>query len=167
MPPPPAHGRILISLLFGGIAGVSLAAPDVLQAAVCTVPSVSYPTVGAAVRDGACATIQLAAGSYEENVAVSRDLELTGAGAELSIVAGALSVSGATTDVTFAGLSLDGTAAGVAGCWTSLLATSGGARLAANDDVVVSNSGIANGPCRLFADGFESAAALAWSATTP
>jgi len=123
--------------------------------------------MGAAVRDVACTTIQLAAGSYPENVVVARDVAVEGAGSGPSIVTGAIEVSGAASDVTLAGLSLDGTAAGVAGCWTSLLRTTGGARLESIEDVRVTNSGISSGPCRLFADGFESAGMLAWSNRAP
>ncbi len=163
MAAPPVHGPILVPMLFGGLVALALAAPDPLQAAVCTVPTTSHPTVGAALRDGACTTLQLAAGSYEENLVVTRALEVAGAGSGHSILAGALSISGATTEVTLSGLAIDGTAAGVAGCWPSVLFATGGARVAAGDDVVVTNSGIADGPCRLFADGFESGGVLTWS----
>lgn len=136
-------------------------------ASPCSVPTIAHPTLGAAVRDVACTTIQLAAGTLAENVFLARDLAIEGAGSGLSTVAGALEVSGPASDVTLAGLSLDGTAAGVAGCWTSLLRTTGGARLAASDDVSVTNSGISSGACRLFVDGFESAGMLAWSDRAP
>ncbi len=141
--------------------------PAMLNGATCGVPSAGHPTVGAAVRDAACTTIQLAAGSYLENVVVNRDLGIEGAGSGLSIVAGAVEIAGAASDVTLAGLSIDGTAAGVAGCWPSLLRTTGGARLAAGDDVLVTHSGLSNGGCRLFADGFESGGTLAWSLRQP
>ena len=136
-------------------------------AAPCTVPTIAHPTLGAAVRDVACTTIQLAAGTFAENVVVARDLAIEGAGSGLSIVAGPIEIVGAASDVTLAGLSLDGTAAGVAGCWPSLLRATGGARLEASDDVGVTNSGISSGACRLFVDGFESAGMLAWSDRVP
>lgn len=136
-------------------------------ASPCSVPTIAHPTLGAAVRDFACTTIQLAAGSYPENVVVARDLAIAGAGAGLSLVAGPVEIVGAGSDVTLAGLSLDGTPAGVAGCWTSLLRATGGARVTADDDVAVANSGLANGPCRIFVDGFESAGMLAWSDRAP
>lgn len=136
-------------------------------ASLCSVPTISHPTLGAAVRDVACTTIQLAAGSYPENVVVTRDVAIVGAGSGLSTVAGALEVSGVASDVTLARLAIDGTAASVAGCWTSLLRTTGGARLGADDDVVVTSSGLTNGACRLFIDGFESAGTLAWSTRFP
>lgn len=148
------------------VAALALAA-RAAAAALCGVPSVSHPTVAAALRDVACTTIQLAAGTYPENVAVARDVAIEGAGASLSIVAGAVAVSGAATDATLARLALDGTAAGVAGCWPAVLSATDGARLAADDDVAVTNSGIALGGCRLFADGFESGGTLAWSLRQP
>lgn len=141
--------------------------PAMLSGATCSVPSAGHPTIGAAVRDAACTTIQLAAGSYPENVVVNRDLGFEGAGSGLSIVAGAVEAAGAASDVTLARLAVDGTAAGVAGCWPSLLVTTGGARLSVDDDVAVTNSGLASGLCRLFADGFESGNLLAWSSAAP
>ena len=136
-------------------------------ASPCSVPTIAHPTLGAAVRDVACTTIQLAVGSFPENVVLARDLAIEGAGSGLSLVAGPIEIVGAGSDVTLAGLSLDGTAAGVAGCWPSLLRTTGGARLEASEDVGVTNSGISSGACRLFADGFESAGMLAWSDRVP
>lgn len=148
------------------VATLALAAQSA-AAALCGVPSPSHPTVGAALRDGSCTTVQLAPGTYPENVVVARDVALEGAGSGLSIVAGAVEVTGATSDVTLARLTIDGTSAAVAGCWPSLLRTSSGARLAADDDIAVTNSGIANGGCRLFTDDFESAGTLGWSARQP
>ena len=155
-----------IALLVGlGVFGCGVARSS--SAAVCDVPSASHPTVGAALRDAFCTTIQLAAGVFEENVAVERDVILQGAGSGASVLAGHLAVTGATTDAQLSGLGIDGTAAGVAGCWPSVLSSTGGARLDSSDDVVVTNSGIPNGGCRLFADGFESGGTLAWSLRQP
>lgn len=139
----------------------------VAAAITCPVPETGHPTIGAAVRDAACTTIQLAAGTFAENIVLAHDVVIEGAGSSLSMVAGAVEVAGAGTDVMLAGLSIDGTSAGVAGCWPSLLATTGGAHVAADDDVLVSNSGLASGACRLFADGFESGGVLAWSTAAP
>lgn len=156
------HARVGSALLL-----LAFLAPATLRGATCDVPTGSHPTLGAAVRDLACTTIQLAAGTFPENVVLARDLAIEGGGSALSIVTGTFEVSGAASGVTLAGLSLDGTAAGVAGCWTSLLRTTGGARLESIEDVRVTNSGISSGPCRLFADGFESAGMLAWSNRVP
>lgn len=138
-----------------------------LAAVLCSVPSPSHPTLGAAVRDVACTAIQLAGGTFPENLEVTRDLAIAGTGSATSTVAGALVVSGAGTDVSLTGLAIDGTAAAVAGCWPSVLSATGGAHVESNDDVEIANSGIANGGCRLFADGFESGGTLAWSARQP
>ena len=155
-------------------AGRSLAAIAIVAlvarpagAALCTVPSPSHPTADSAARDLACSTIQLAAGTFAENVAVLRDVAIEGAGAGATVVAGGFEVAGSSTDASVARLTIDGTAPGVAGCWASLLIATGGARITADDDVAVANSGLANGPCRLFVDGFESAGPFAWSARFP
>ncbi len=153
------HARLAAALiLLGG---------KIAAASTCPVPDPVHPNLAAAVRDLSCTTIQLAAGTYPENLVVARDVVLAGAGAGATVVAGAIEVSGATTDVALDGLALDGTGVGVAGCWQSLLAATGGARLQTAADLLVTNSGIANGACRIFADGFESAGVLAWSAASP
>lgn len=157
--PERGHARLAAALVFLG-AGTA-------AASTCPVPEPAHPTLGAAVRDLTCSTIQLAAGTYPENLVVARDVVLAGAGAGATAVAGAIEVSGATTDVALAGLAIDGTGAGVAGCWQKLLAANGGARLSTTSDVRVTNSGVPAGPCRLFADGFESSGVLAWSAASP
>lgn len=141
--------------------------PPALVGATCNVPAVGHPTVGAAVRDVACTAIQLAAGTFAENVVVARPVTIGGAGAPATTIAGAVEVTGPATDVAISALAIDGTVAGVAGCWQSLLAVTGGARIQTNADVRVTNSGSPTGPCRLFADGFESAGALAWSNRVP
>lgn len=133
----------------------------------CSVPTTAHPTIGAAVRDGACTSIQLAAGNYPENLLLSRDVAIEGVSANMTTLAGTVEAAGVATDVSLARISLDGTAAGVSGCWPSLLQTRAGARLAADEDVEVTNSGIATSPCRLFIDGFESAGTLAWSNRVP
>lgn len=148
------------------VAAVVLLAVPALPA-TCPVPAAGHPTIGAALRDAACTSIQLAAGSYAENVEVNRDVTIAGSGSALSTLEGALAVSGSATDLTLSALAVEGVSAGVAGCWPSLLVATGGARVVATDDVVVANSGIANGACRIFTDGFESGGTLAWSASSP
>ncbi|MEZ4674249.1 MAG: hypothetical protein R2932_08415 [Caldilineaceae bacterium] len=56
--------------------------------AMCTVPSVNYSTIQAAVNDLNCTTIELAAGTYTEAVEIKRDLTLRGAGNEQTILDG-------------------------------------------------------------------------------
>lgn len=156
---------LLPSLLVAGALGASFAAPA--SGTTCAVPAASHPTVGAALRDGACTTIQLAAGSYRENVTVERDVVLQGAGSGASVLEGYLAITGATADVTLAALTIDGTASGVAGCWREVLSVSGGAEVVTGSDVVVLQTTAGGAACRLFADGFESGGVLAWSAHAP
>lgn len=48
-------------------------------AAICSVPSVTYPTIQAAVDDTVCDTINVAPGLYAENISIGRTLTLLGA----------------------------------------------------------------------------------------
>ncbi|MDQ1349155.1 MAG: hypothetical protein QG573_2533 [Acidobacteriota bacterium] len=138
-----------------------------LAAATCNVPSGGHPTIDSAVRDPACTTAQLAAGSFAESVEIGRDFALVGAGPAASVVAGAVRVTGSGSDVTISALRVDTTSAGVAGCWPRALEATAGAELAAGPDVEVLHTATGSGPCRLFTDGFESGGTLAWSATLP
>lgn len=149
------------------ICALSTLLPTTLVAATCSVPTPGHPTLGAALRDAACTTVNVAAGTYRENLVVARGVDIAGGGSATTFVAGAVETVGATTYVTLSGLAIDGTGAGVAGCWQSLLAANSGARLSTTSDVRVTNSGVPAGPCRLFADGFESSGVLAWSAASP
>jgi hypothetical protein len=133
----------------------------------CAVPSTSYPTIGAAVRDGACTLVQVAAGSFPENVVITRDLAVAGAGSAASSLHGTFTISGAGNDVTLNSLLVDGTASGVAGCWSEMLKATGGATITSGSDVKVLQTAAGGTTCRLFADGFESGGALAWSARVP
>lgn len=83
----------LLSLTFAGLAlsAVSATGP------VCTVDNgglgADYTTIGAAVADANCETIQIAAGNYSENITIDRDLVLQGAGAAATIIDGNGSVT--------------------------------------------------------------------------
>lgn len=54
---------------------------------LCTVPS-AYPTIGAALADANCSEIELAAGTYEEEVAIGRSLTLRGPVSGEAIITG-------------------------------------------------------------------------------
>ncbi len=137
------------------------------RAVTCNVPSASHPTLGAVLRDGSCTTAELAAGSHAGNVTLNRDLAVAGAGSSSTSLAGYLAVAGAGTEVTLAALSIDGTAAGVAGCWSEILAAYGGGKVTAGPDLRVLQTAAGGTDCRLFADDFESGGVLAWSAHAP
>jgi len=156
--------RIPLLIAFG--AGCATA-PQPASAATCDVPSASYPTVGAALREAGCSPIQLATGSFPENVLVERDVALQGAGSDASFLEGYFAATGATVNVTLAALTVDGTASGVAGCWREVLSATGGAQVATGPDVVVLQTSSGGSACRLFADGFESGGVLAWSGHVP
>ena len=55
------------------------------QAAACSVPSLSHPTIQSAVNDPGCNPINVAAGLYPEQVTISRTLTLNGAQANAYI----------------------------------------------------------------------------------
>jgi len=89
------------------------------QAATCSVPSISYPTIQDAVNDSNCSTIVVAAGTYLESVTIGRPLTLLGPnmGVSWSGTRGAEAIvsSGATTfnlvngqNVTIDGLTING-----------------------------------------------------------
>jgi hypothetical protein len=149
-----------------GWVAFAAALPAVAGADICSVPSVNYPTIGAAVRAVACTTVTISAGTFPENVEIARDLAVQGAGSAATFVQGRFVVSGAGVDVTLNALQVDGTTAGVAGCGSEILAVSGGAILTSGSDLRVLQAA-GGGACRLFVDGFESGGTLAWSAQVP
>jgi hypothetical protein len=149
------------------LASIALLAAAAAPAATCSVPTSTHPTLGAAARDADCTLVQLAAGSFAENVWITRDVTLQGAGSAATTLQGYLSVTGAGNDVALSGLLLDGTAGGVAGCWSELLKASGGATITSGVDLRVLNTATGGEACRLFADGFESGGTLAWSVRVP
>lgn len=59
-----------------------------LQAATCSVPSTAYSTIQAAINDPTCVTINLAAGTYSEQLRVNRSLTIQGAGRLATILDG-------------------------------------------------------------------------------
>ena len=63
---------VLVLMTFGGTKTKA-------ALAICSVPSVSYSTIQSAVNDPACSTINVAAGTYNEQVQITRTLTLRGA----------------------------------------------------------------------------------------
>jgi hypothetical protein len=145
----------LIGLFILALAG--FCAPTAF-ADVCPVPTVAHPSIQAAVDDAACTEIVLAARGFAESVAVSRNLSLDGDSSTTTIIEGKVTVTGASTEVTFQDLQVDG-----GGCFPVALDVSGGAQVTSQQDVVVTNA--AGGECPIFLDGFESGDCTAWSTT--
>jgi hypothetical protein len=90
--------RIALTLFLAALTGLILVAEltqDTSKAAgpICTVDhaggaGVDHTSIGAAVADAGCTTIDVAAGVYTENLTVDRDLTLQGAGASVTIIDG-------------------------------------------------------------------------------
>jgi hypothetical protein len=135
-----------------------------MNAVVCAVPA-DRPTVQAAVSDPGCTEVQVAAGTYDERVVVSREVEISGAGPDVTRLSRPLHAVGAETVVTVGGFAID-----VGGqCYPELLTVGGGAALAVDptSEVPIRVRQRTVDPCRLFDDGFESATLHAWSAKSP
>lgn len=100
---------LLLALLLGWTYALGAPAAQAAQAAspsgapsgsTCNVPSggtYNYPTIQAAVNDAGCATINVAAGTYQENVKIERHVTINGAGASSTIVDGGRPPSGPIT----------------------------------------------------------------------
>ena len=122
-------------------------------AATCNVPSAPHPTIQAAVDDIGCAPIIIAAGTYAGTVVIARTVNLTGAGSDQTFVQGQVQVTSGT--VHLSGLHITAPA--------DALWAHSGAEISGFDLEVV--NGAVEPP--LFADGFESGGAGAWSAVSP
>ena len=152
----------LVALAIFAAAALTPAAAD---AAICAVPSSGYPTIASAIADMSCTEIDLGAATYVENVFLSRDLTLAGAGSASTTIAGWLEVSGTATDAVLNALRVDPSAASSALCYARGLDVRGGARTSGTDLVVFRPASTA--ACTLFADGFESGGSTRWSAALP
>ncbi|MEO8196818.1 MAG: hypothetical protein ABI689_08860 [Thermoanaerobaculia bacterium] len=164
---PGGRGRRHLLLVVAALLAGSGSGSDTAFAATCPVPTATHPTIGAAVRDASCTTVTLGAAVYPENVAIGRDLVLSGAGAASTTIAGAIVLTGVSTELTLGALTVDGTGPGVAGCWNRLLDARDGGAVLAGADVEVRHSATGGMACRLFADDFESGGVLAWSNAVP
>ena len=71
-----------------GLAVASAAAGKPGKSTVCNVGSPDYATIQSAVDDTRCASINLQATEYRENVVIDRDVEIRGAGPGLTTVRG-------------------------------------------------------------------------------
>jgi hypothetical protein len=86
--------KIPIGLIATGmilVLAVVWVAPTQAAGPVCTVNGsggADYLTIGAAIADAGCATINVAAGVYTENLTIDRDVTLQGAGADVTIIDG-------------------------------------------------------------------------------
>ncbi|HET9484922.1 MAG TPA: hypothetical protein VFO79_13265 [Xanthomonadales bacterium] len=117
---------------------------------MCSVPSAQHDSIGAAVADGTCTGVALAAGSFAESVLIARSLDLAGSGSGTTTIEGRVEITGPVV-VSIAGFSL------VNGCAGAGLRVLAGADVSATD-VELSPALV---PCPAFADplfrdGFES-----------
>ena len=73
---------LMVLLAAGGILG-----PPAEAQPPCHVPG-DYATIQAAIDESTCATINLAAGTYEEDITISRDVTIGGAGEDQTVIDG-------------------------------------------------------------------------------
>jgi predicted outer membrane repeat protein len=140
------------NLNLGSLAGAALAG------STCNVPSGGtyiYPTIQAAVNDAGCATINVAAGAYYENVTIGRAVTINGAGASSTIVDGggtncilwqctkSVFTVNQPVAVTFSGLTIkNGYNGSESGAYPT--GASGGIQISAPANVTVTNSILSN-----------------------
>src|SRR5262245_43513082 len=88
---------VLLALVASNASGVAAAAnlssgalAGTAAGSSCSVGAsgATYTKIQDAVNDASCATITIAAGTYQENVIISRDITINGAGASSTIVDG-------------------------------------------------------------------------------
>ncbi len=140
------------------VAMLVFAAVTIGEAATCSVPSVSHPTIQSAIDDGDCTEIVLAAQTFSESVSISRDVTVDGDSTTTTVIKGQVAVSSGT--VVLQGMRIDTSSPTLAGLFSEALAVSGGAQVSGSN-LVVRNGTI------LFADGFESGGTTMWSMEVP
>ena len=149
------------SMVFLAFLGVLALATPAVDAATCTVPSVAHETIQVAVDDIGCTEIELAPQLFIESVSITRSVVLRGDSSTTTAIEGQVTVTGASTSVALHTLTIDGSALPVRGCFEAVLDVTGGGRVAADDDVVVINTG--GESCPIFADSFETGNSSRWS----
>jgi hypothetical protein len=95
-------------------------APAASGAGACVVPSATYPTIQSAVDDPGCDPINLAAGTFNQNVNLGRSVQINGAGTTSTIIDGTggsvINISGSTPrNVGMTSLTVTGGGGAVAG----------------------------------------------------
>jgi hypothetical protein len=126
------------------------------RAADCQVPG-DHPTLHEAVADPTCTRILLADQTFSDSVAIGRTLDVLGAAGGSSTVRGSIAVVGGA-QVGLSDLI-------VSGCSEARVTATGGGRVVGSNLRVSTSSSV---PCPLiFADGFESGDASAWSSSVP
>ena len=130
--------------------------------ATCNVPSASYPSIQSAVDVINCTEIVVASGSFFENVAIGRTLEIRGVSSTTTTIVGKVTVGGSGTKATLKGLTIavlpediphDG------------LVVVGDAEVIP-DDLVIGTTDL-DPADHIFSDGFESGDTTMWSNTVP
>jgi hypothetical protein len=135
-----------------------------VTAAICHVPSGSYPAIQDAVDDPSCTEVVIAAGTFVEPVLADRSLIFTGDSSSTTIIEGRVKATGDGTEVELADLAVDAGAPSVAGCYPIALIARDGATVSGSNLVVINDDGDA---CVIFSDGFESGTTSHWSSTAP
>ena len=154
--------RVCPLVMFGVLAVFGTTAGA--RAVPCPVPSGSHPTIQSAVDDVGCSEIELGSQVYTENVEIGRTLSVSGVSAVATTIVGRVLITGATSVVSLADLTVDGSDPAVAGCFPEAVDVEGGAQMSGSNIVVINGDGDA---CLLFGDGFEDGTTGAWSGTTP
>jgi hypothetical protein len=102
----PRHGIWRSPAVSTAFVVVFLFLPQLSLAILCSPPSASHPTLQQAVDDPVCTIIELAAQAYPEQIAISRNLTLTGTGPLTSTVDGPILIQGPSIEVAMASIGI-------------------------------------------------------------